>query len=376
LTRRISMSKIYALLSLCKANDRKCIVPDYRLKQDGTFLTWLFHTALQKATLAKNGILIFLGISTVEKTQNVSPDFQDSQSVTFRKSDREIFKEVTTHCLRTHGTLHPLQVGQEEKRLPLPSWVGDYSVLDSRFMNMVKYRADGGHDGKAWIALGGPLWMPNCARLVQFSTDLETLTVTGVIFDTIVYSDPTPWVDIYNGGDLQEAARVRRERMNKARRAFRTWQSEAAPTPSDPYHAMPGGRYEAFWRTLMLNQHAAPQEPPNSSVGTAFEDFMGADENATMEAKYAIDRRFYISAALQAQQRAFFITEGGYYGMGLKKVQRGDIVKVLRGGPTAFALRSKGKEFEFKGEAYLHGIMNGEVVRGAKKEDVRQFVLR
>jgi hypothetical protein len=41
------------------------------------------------------------------------------------------------------------------------------------------------------------------------------------------------------------------------------------------------------------------------------------------KAKYAIDRRFCISAALQVQQRAFFITERGYYGMGLKKVQPG-----------------------------------------------------
>jgi hypothetical protein len=53
--------------------------------------------------------------------------------------------------------------------------------------------------------------------------------------------------------------------------------------------------------------------------------------------------------------------------MGPKKVQPGDIVTVLRGGPTAFALRSKGKEFEFKGEAYLHRIMNGEVVREPRR---------
>lgn len=249
-------------------------------------------------------------------------------------------------------------------------------MTDNMFGNMVKRRADGGRDGAAWIALGCPLRMPDCAHLVKFSSDLETLTVTGVIFDIIVYSDPTPCVDDYKGDDQQKANRARWERMEKARRAFRTWQSEAALTPSGPYHDIPGGRYDAFWRTLMLNYNADSHEPPDSSVRTAFEDFMAADEHATIEANHTIDKRFYLSAALQAQQRAFYITERGYYGMGLKRVQPGDIVTVLRGGSTALVLSKKGEEFEFKGEEYLHGIMNGEAVNGAMKEDVRQFVLR
>ncbi|KAH6842310.1 hypothetical protein B0I37DRAFT_381652 [Chaetomium sp. MPI-CAGE-AT-0009] len=67
-----------------------------------------------------------------------------------------------------------------------------------------------------------------------------------------------------------------------------------------------------------------------------------------------------------------FLTAEGYLGMGPEGVQAGDVVVVFCGGRIPFVLRPtkselvvgqrKIKLFEFVGEAYCDGVMDGEVV--------------
>jgi hypothetical protein len=74
---------------------------------------------------------------------------------------------------------------------------------------------------------------------------------------------------------------------------------------------------------------------------------------------------------------AFFVTKKGYIGMGPLDTRSGDQVWVLYGGQVPFVLRGVGEDgrecetrgFGLVGDAYVHGIMDGEMVRdneGAK----------
>jgi hypothetical protein len=66
--------------------------------------------------------------------------------------------------------------------------------------------------------------------------------------------------------------------------------------------------------------------------------------------------------------RRLFPTEGGYLGMGSVSVELGGQVWVLRGGNVPFVLRSVGNgSYRMIGEAYVHGIMRGEVLREREK---------
>jgi hypothetical protein len=54
-----------------------------------------------------------------------------------------------------------------------------------------------------------------------------------------------------------------------------------------------------------------------------------------------------------------------------------DYVCVLRGAMVPFILRKRGDGYwGFVGEAYVHGIMDGGFVKGAKREDLRVFRIR
>jgi hypothetical protein len=76
--------------------------------------------------------------------------------------------------------------------------------------------------------------------------------------------------------------------------------------------------------------------------------------------------------------RSFIVTDKGYLGLASRNtVAHRDHVCVLKGGNVPFTLRKRDDGYwTFVGESYVHGIMDGEFVRAAKKEDLRVFRIR
>ena len=92
-----------------------------------------------------------------------------------------------------------------------------------------------------------------------------------------------------------------------------------------------------------------------------------------------VERKLWINAyqdaaLMRCMKRAFVVTEKGYFGLALSTTKQGDLVCVIRGCNVPFVLRETQKgTFELIGEVYVHGIMNGEAVRNAKRGDVKEF---
>jgi hypothetical protein len=55
-------------------------------------------------------------------------------------------------------------------------------------------------------------------------------------------------------------------------------------------------------------------------------------------------------------------TEKGYFGMAPEQTRRGDVVCILLGGRLPVILRPVGQHWEFIGECYIHGVMQGEAM--------------
>ncbi|ERF71393.1 hypothetical protein EPUS_07421 [Endocarpon pusillum Z07020] len=87
--------------------------------------------------------------------------------------------------------------------------------------------------------------------------------------------------------------------------------------------------------------------------------------------------------------RSFFVTSRGYMGFGPRDMREGDLLFVLVGGKVPFVLRqvSGGVEYEgfteeekarvysLVGYCYVHGIMDGEAIRGHEDEVGQIFLL-
>ena len=140
---------------------------------------------------------------------------------------------------------------------------------------------------------------------------------------------------------------------------------------------------DAFWRTVIVNathesMPAPPEyrehfvsyivgmwwflllgngwEPPLPRV-TDLQEFVGVETESL---------KLFASALADAGYHKFFITKGGYIGLGPPGMDKNDVVCVLLGGHVPFLLRERvgnddgRKRYTLVGECYVHGFVNGE----------------
>lgn len=81
-------------------------------------------------------------------------------------------------------------------------------------------------------------------------------------------------------------------------------------------------------------------------------------------------RQFVLSVEHKTKARQFFVTERGYMGLGPPHVEVGDAVCVFPGLQVPMMLRKKDDYFQLQAECYVHGIMDGEVIKGLDKGEV------
>jgi hypothetical protein len=146
-------------------------------------------------------------------------------------------------------------------------------------------------------------------------------------------------------------------------------------------------RRESFWRTLINNcdipakltlgwQYPAPQQL-EIGYSSQFEGLTHAEglDDKTIKDLNIRYGRFYRNI----HHRSFFTTKSGYMGLGPFACKSGDVAVVLLGGELCFVLRpvETGK-FELVGDAYVHGAMNGEMIKVNEAGDIsnlEKFVL-
>ena len=79
----------------------------------------------------------------------------------------------------------------------------------------------------------------------------------------------------------------------------------------------------------------------------------------------------YMGMMGDMQNRRPFLSQRGYVGLGPADMQPGDIIYVLLGSTVPYVLRPSGSScFTFVGEAYCDGVMDGEIMEDAPREEV------
>jgi hypothetical protein len=222
--------------------------------------------------------------------------------------------------------------------------------------------------------------------------------------DTIIYIGPNPPHAYYTGTSPSERLSNNNVRRQSTISNANAWEAKALPSASgtDIYPQIPTQtKAEAFWRSLMADR--MPFYYPNQQLtlphpNPFFEVWMG---RASTPSEFSLANpgmsseelaRLYTKPVNDAvvprcHGRTFILTAKGMMGLAPLRTEVGDVVTVLEGGYVPFILRPRvqkeggdgeGSEtgtFEFVGEAYVHGIMNGEVVAAAKEEDMRMFII-
>jgi hypothetical protein len=161
---------------------------------------------------------------------------------------------------------------------------------------------------------------------------------------------------------------------------------------------------DAFSRTLLLDYRLPdaavltenPQDKDIQAHWTEFEHAINSKETITGLGSPGADY-FRIIAGLVSMDRNFFMTESGYFGMGLRYIKLGDVVVVFDGDETPFVLRqiksdehtvdpnmeentggrfSPDEQYELVGECYVHGFMDNEVAAPKWRAKKQTFWIR
>ncbi|KAJ8118701.1 hypothetical protein OPT61_g373 [Boeremia exigua] len=141
---------------------------------------------------------------------------------------------------------------------------------------------------------------------------------------------------------------------------------------------------ERFWRTIL-----ADYMPTGHSAATPWSRITTPVNTAVFEWFFDIQERLqeglepHVSASLHAlwlaaDERCFFRTEKGHFGLCFPHTRPGDEVWVLAGGRVPFVLRSADalierhdevpQKFRLIGECYLHNFMDGQACGSDDKE--------
>lgn len=303
--------------------------------------------------------------------------------INYSMTMRDLNVLVTTFFLvsgRSHNPLYYLQFHQSGKDPSLPSWVSDFTTPDEE-NHIIAPAFKAGADNFAWAAIGLPTPPPAIGSYnsldVVFEDDI--LVVPGLILDKVMEAFPSPWVDLYDGPDLEEEQERKLRRRDEISNAANSWWTyvEALPLNPDPY-AEKDGRYEAFWRTLITNHGiSVPKGPvtPEMDFAGKFDAWTGRKLAKMDDEEYF--RPYSDAAVTRCMWRSFLVTEQGYFGLGPRKTQASDLICILRGAHAPYVLRLHDDGcYELIGEAYVHGVMDGSFVRAVKDEDVMTFRIR
>lgn len=382
----------------------------YSLSSPFSLILWDWSRL--KALQSQGGIPLVQMINTTGKTQCFTPvDKIYGVLSVCQEFDRLMVKvdyEICIRCLliwvagymlirrEADSPLTVLQTHQMEKSQLLPSWVPDYTRDDDeghlRFPPSEGCRPfSAGANNAAWTALGFPplhsLGLDGRATgedslnslkiCYEDAHTLDTLVVPGFIVDIIRALHPTPWVDFYEGPNLQKDACRKALRKDRFIVACKEWEygvRNDLPGDCNPYRN-PSGRSEAFWRTLITDHDPwyPPKRPVSDDFAGRFEGLMGRGDR--FDEAYV--RPYSDAAITSCLYRSFATTQKGYLALVPRKATSGQLICVLRGGNVPFIMnRRENGYFELVGEAYVHGIMDGEFVRDARREDLEEFRIR
>ncbi|GJC84255.1 heterokaryon incompatibility protein 6, OR allele [Colletotrichum liriopes] len=340
---------------------------------------WVGRLGWMMATEGKISLLIALNVSwnraaTDPKDKIIGLlgliDQSSGLVVEYGWSVEKIYRKAFAAVLREAKDINPLGLIKElpTKRNPrLPSWVPDLEI-----------HSEAGSDD--FDSLSKPIWartkrcfnasLTTVANQLQFQTkaDDSILVVEGIEFDKIkVIGVKAPGWD--SSSPTHGVNRPWKEAM---RACLSQWRTMIALEEGD--YLTEESRLDAFWRTVLTDlkqgsavgyQRLEPQDVkllPRLETDQGIEDLLLTWDDPSKP-------NFRHLRLIEQLNRRFFITSKGYFGLGHPSLEPGDAVCIIYGGDAVYSLRevSKGR-WRYVGECYVHGVMDGEIVRAAADE--------
>jgi hypothetical protein len=284
--------------------------------------------------------------------------------VDYAKSLPDILRDATRYTLHQRGDLATLEFAEPcsdslEDIENMPSWAARIDLRrgpqDLNTLPFFFYASQG---------LGSPNFLADTTH------GTEVLLVEGIVVDQVLQATPlfperlNTFEDLYAG--------LRKAKAMSVRHCGIGFQEDSIQA----YTAL------AFAITAAETRSSKRVQPEDLVMLREYLARLDTNENATekplpqdVQTLRDIEQIVHLYNAFRRQ---LFVTSEGNMGLGPLSMRADDMVVVLRGGILPFVLRKIGESYQFKGPAYVHGIMDGEAVETSKarNEPEMLFMLR
>ncbi|CAF9924131.1 MAG: hypothetical protein ALECFALPRED_002687 [Alectoria fallacina] len=313
---------------------------------------------------ARDKIYGFLGLATGNLEGFLMPNYQQSTQRTFEQATLELVRRTRNLEMLSHldGTIHPNH----------PSWVPTWTKFeDEESFHLMTARLD---RALFYNACGDKK-----ADLVSLSPGKAS--VSGILFDCI-----------------EKTGEFVNKKPEDCVHKFKNWRTmaERTPNPEAPYSSQAFGSDNEFWITLV---NAALDD--KERAGQSFDHMIRIREQhgkykpwyeewwASLESEH-VKRQlgassFHNAVRSSTTDRRFLISKSRYIGIGPPGARAGDLIAILHGGRQPYILRASTSLVELKGikypqyymlgDAYIHNLMNGEVITLEETDQVKEQTL-
>lgn len=344
-----------------------------RLAHEAQMKTWTLLELLRltrnyMATDPRDKVFALIGVVTDLNSIGLEVDY--------RLSTEEVYLLVAIHNLEKRKDLEVLAnggVNSGPENLKLPSWVPDWSHNNDRRTILAAGAANTG-----FRAAG------DTRPILSISPDKKTLKVRGAVIDTV--SQITTALirgENSNTDPLSEAEQHDTRLQNKA-------SIESCIVLAEAAYNFPEGhtREESLWRTLCCDHTVdTPIRRAPTEYAIGYQLLRKLHEATTDDGQYDYTRTdsefirdnwvrstaLHNSISKYSVGRNFCVTTGGHLGRVPRGSLIGDKICLLFGAVVPFVLReSSDGYFKLIGECYIHGIMDGEVMKKPDMETLGQ----
>ncbi|KAK4226288.1 HET-domain-containing protein [Podospora fimiseda] len=324
-----------------------------------TTLAEILHLGRRfSATDLRDYVFAFLGhpsaLDSVTGKLLICPDYKKPLLEVYYDAACALVKETTDLGF----FLSCVDRDQETLDSSFPSWVPQWHLAKN--VAAIGYPAH-------WFFAGGK------QKNAKFSiSEGRRLTIRGIVLDTITWLGPATTMEDYvidypsekrNSGDVMPVVDT-------------IWRELTAQEGGFTSRYGPENKTDAFFTTLVADRmrlEDADEETANQ-YRRSFRAYCAKSGCRSIDPGYpevvpqAEAWLFERDVAWAANNRRFFGTKTGWYGLGHKLAREGDVCCVFEGVRVPAVLRPVGGGFyKLIGEAYVHGVMRGEAIDMMKK---------
>ena len=369
-------------------------------------LPLLVTTINTQATLPTDRIFGVLALAEGDTQKYFWPS-ESVDSPKYNMSIRELYTDVARFLLRddgrrygypldllSHVKHYPLEQGEQEKRIKddgglIPSWAKRWHTPEPEFKldregntvqpsdNITDYKSI---DGLVFRTGGPKFHAPECNPQTPYEISLHgfifaPISITANIFRRPLLSRSRLWDFILEIRSVREERHALYPTGESVDEAFALTLTMASKPRSrhepETYHATDFQTFCVwFYEKSIPSLKRQGRVDDIERLRTEWE--VEYERLKSLVGEDAMCPAFWADLQLCCVGRKLFSTASGHIGIGNITLEPGDLVCVFLGARTPFIVRPVGEKYEFVGDCYLHGIMQGEALEEGLKR--RQLI--